>query len=412
MMKASEIQNTHLSSGETMLLSITRSMGRAPVVMALDAVASVVAYACMLRFVVPALGASSVQIIAHLLWLALVTVIGSRMLNVYNRSWRFISFSDLSAFIKLVALITLSMLPVIWFLSPRFLLAYLSFFPLVLSALIIAPRLLVRSYFNPTRNLASRMTPLLIAGAGWTTEAFVRATGQMSGGHVYRPVGILARSPAEIGRTIHGVPIVGTYDQLSRVTRDLNRRGIHLRHLALSSCRGEIDASTYDHLRKTAQDLSLQVARLPRITELEHSSARSTDLIPAPIADLLGRTEIHLNSFEVNRLISGRRVLITGAGGTIGSELSRQIARIEPRRLLLLDNSEYNLYRIELEIRKSGRGEILDCLLCDVRDPFRVGEIFARYQPEIVFHAAAVKHVPIVEQNLSEGVLNECSRDL
>jgi O-antigen biosynthesis protein WbqV len=146
--------------------------------------------------------------------------------------------------------------------------------------------------------------------------------------------------------------------------------------------------------------------RLPRVTDLEQPEAPSATLKPLSIFDLLGRRPGAARHDELGqRLIAGARVLVTGAGGTIGSELSRQIAKLSPAELVLLDNCEYNSYRIALELAEAGQGGVVQSLICDVRDSMRVRQIIGDHRPEIIFHAAALKHVTAVENNPAEGVL-------
>ncbi|HET6519071.1 MAG TPA: polysaccharide biosynthesis protein [Geminicoccaceae bacterium] len=135
------------------------------------------------------------------------------------------------------------------------------------------------------------------------------------------------------------------------------------------------------------------------------AAAGRLDLRTIAPEDLLGRPQVAPDRAASDRLISGRRVLVTGAGGTIGGELCRQIAALRPAELVLLDHGEFNLYRIELELRERTPGAAVEALIGDVRDAGRVERIFAEHRPELVFHAAALKHVPLVEANPVEGVL-------
>ena len=126
---------------------------------------------------------------------------------------------------------------------------------------------------------------------------------------------------------------------------------------------------------------------------------------PIALEDLLGRPQNVLNRGAMKALVSGRRVLVTGAGGTIGSELVRQLAEIGPARLVLLDYSEFNLYAIEIELHERAPGLAVRAVLSDVRDRDRIEALFGEERPELVFHAAALKHVPMVEAHPLEGVL-------
>ena len=146
------------------------------------------------------------------------------------------------------------------------------------------------------------------------------------------------------------------------------------------------------------------MARLPSLSDFRSDVSAEMVVKPIDVEDLLGRPQTSLDPASVSNLISGRRILVTGAGGSIGSELVRQLAKLSPSHLILLDSSEYNLFKIDLEISNSFSRLPRSALISDVRDPNRVKEIFRQVTPEIVFHAAALKHVPMVETNVLEGI--------
>ena len=155
-----------------------------------------------------------------------------------------------------------------------------------------------------------------------------------------------------------------------------------------------------------ADELGISLARLPRLTDFQQTLGDATRQIePVALEDLLGRPQTVLDRAAMRALIAGRRVLVTGAGGTIGAELARQIASFAPERLALFDNGEYALYTIDREIAERFPALPRTALVGDVRDRRRVNEAMALERPELVFHAAALKHVPIVEANPSEGIL-------
>ncbi|MBQ5515984.1 MAG: polysaccharide biosynthesis protein [Acetobacter sp.] len=129
------------------------------------------------------------------------------------------------------------------------------------------------------------------------------------------------------------------------------------------------------------------------------------DLCPMPCEDLLGRPQTPIDNKGIERLVQGRVVLITGAGGTIGAELARQIARLSPKKLVLLDHGEFALWRIDIELTKHTPQTSRDIIIANVRDEWRLNEVMQTFSPELVFHAAALKHVPMVEANPTEGIL-------
>src|SRR5262249_4796105 len=167
-----------------------------------------------------------------------------------------------------------------------------------------------------------------------------------------------------------------------------------------------LDGAAIRRLFDRADALAIPLARLPRVTELRQGMADPART-PQPIAieDLLGRPQAVLDREAMARLIRGRRIVVTGAGGTIGSELARQIAMLMPAALVLFDNSEVLLYAIDLELRQHHPRLTLRPRLGDARTRLRLDDAFAAESPQIVFHAAALKHVPMVETNPGEGVL-------
>ncbi|MFQ5467407.1 MAG: UDP-N-acetylglucosamine 4,6-dehydratase family protein, partial [Kiloniellaceae bacterium] len=164
--------------------------------------------------------------------------------------------------------------------------------------------------------------------------------------------------------------------------------------------RGELES-----LLDVADGYGMTMARLPRLTEFRSDEDQRIELRPVAIEDLLGRTRTKLDRAAMRRLIEGRRVLVTGAGGSIGAELARQVAGFDPARLSLLDHSEYLLYTIDMEIADSHPDLPRAAILANVRDGARLARAVAEETPELVFHAAALKHVPMVETNPVEAVL-------
>jgi O-antigen biosynthesis protein WbqV len=183
----------------------------------------------------------------------------------------------------------------------------------------------------------------------------------------------------------------------------LDRRDQRPQRLIMTS---RLDGPAVRGLLDAADELGIPLARLPRLTEFQETTDDNSDRIePVAIEDLLGRPQAVLDRPGMAALIAGRRVLVTGAGGTIGSELVRQIAAFGPARLALVDNGEFALYSIDRELMEQHPDLPRSALLGDVRDRKRVDEVMGAERPELVFHAAALKHVPMVEANPAEGVL-------
>jgi len=200
------------------------------------------------------------------------------------------------------------------------------------------------------------------------------------------------------------VEVLGTTDEIPIIFNDLARLGQKPQRLVITSER--VEKHDLEALLTVADSLGMTLARLPSLTDFKKGLTGSNEISikPIDVEDLLGRPQTSLDSREMRDLITKRRVLITGAGGSIGSELVRQIANYIPSKIILVENSEFNLYKIDMELSNKNPGVTRHALIGDVRDRQRMFQIFKQYKPELVFHAAALKHVPMVEFNMFEGM--------
>ena len=232
---------------------------------------------------------------------------------------------------------------------------------------------------------------VLIVGAGASAGALVRELVRDEESSV-RVLALLDDDPRKLGRRLNDVPIVGTIDDLVRIGRELE---IDQVLLAIPSATSPLVRRVAD----AAADLGAALKVLPRVSELMNGRPQVRDIRDLSIDDLLGREQIATDLASVQALIHGRRVLVTGGGGSIGSEIARQVAAYDPACLLLLDNDETHLFDVSNEIE----GACVQILL-DVRDRERVRQLIADQRPDIIFHAAAHKHVPLLEAHPCEAV--------
>lgn len=158
-------------------------------------------------------------------------------------------------------------------------------------------------------------------------------------------------------------------------------------------------------LLNLCDNLKLDIARLPKLTEFNKNSGNGIDIKPISVEDLLGRSQISLDRIAMHNFIKNRRIMITGAGGSIGGELVRQVAAFNPSHLTVIDHSEYLLYKITLELTEKFPNSSFKAILADVSDPIRSYQVVEDEKPDVIFHAAALKHVPIAEQNPDETIL-------
>jgi FlaA1/EpsC-like NDP-sugar epimerase len=330
--------------------------------------------------------------------------------GLYRGIWRFASLPDLFNITRAVSLTVLVFLPVMFVLTrletfPRSILLIDWF---VLIALLGGPRLAYRLFKDRgldhiLERVKHQNVPVLLISAKDGADTFIREM-RRNPRAVYRVVGVLADTPSRVGREIYRVPILGTIDALDTVVAQLDRRGKRPQKLIVTA--QNLPGEQIRRLLDRADALAIPLARLPRLTDFERNLDNpERALEPIALEDLLGRPQAVLDRDGMARLIRGRRILVTGAGGTIGSELARQIAALSPSRLILLDNGEFALYGIEIELRERFPGLSPVPLLRDVRDRAQIDGVIDAEKPEIIFHAAALKHLPMVEANPIEGVL-------
>jgi len=330
--------------------------------------------------------------------------------GLYRGIWRYASLPDLVNIARAATLTELVFLPVMFLFTrldtlPR---SFLLIDWLVLIALLGGPRLGYRAFKDRgldhllERGRGARV-PVLLISTKDGADTFIRETVRDRNA-VYRVIGMLSDTPSRVGRQIYGVPVLGTIDALETVVAALDRRGRRPQKLVITA-QGLSGEEVRDLLDR-ADALAIPLARLPRLTEFQQTRADAPRTIePIALEDLLGRPQAVLDREAMASLICGRRILVTGAGGTIGSELARQIAALSPARLVLVDNGEFLLYAIDGELRERWPELAIHPLLADVRERSRVDAAIAGEQPQIVFHAAALKQVPMVEANPIEGVL-------
>ena len=340
---------------------------------------------------------------------AVIAGITFHCFGMYRGVWRYASTIDLLNIAKAVTTAILIFFPLIFTLNrldvvPRSV-------PFIQWCLLIValggPRFayrLLRDRPLWPRTAGAPAVPVLLLGGGNAAEQFIRAS--RADPHVpFRVVGVLDDGAGLQGRQIHGTAVLGRFADLPAIVARLADQNVCVQRLILTDP-AVIDDATKRRLFEQAGELGLSVARPPRLTELQDATQDSPiRLQPVTLEDLVGRAQFAHEQAALDQLIGGRRVLITGAGGTIGSELTRQIAALRPCQLILLDSSEFNLYAIDLELRERCPSVCFRPVLCDIRDRDRVMGIFAAERPELVFHAAALKHVPMVEMNPSEGIL-------
>lgn len=344
-----------------------------------------------------------------MLLMAAIAAVVFWSLGLYRGIWRYASVNDLIALTRASTIVILVFVPTLFVLTradalPRSV-PVINWFLLLF--MIGGPRFVYRIIKDRRHGLLQsgddpKAVPVLLVGAGDGAELFIRAV-HRSKTQLYRAVGMVSEGAGRVGRNIHGIAVLGTFAEIPAIVAKLASAGERPQRLILT--RDNMDGATVRKLVATADTLGMTVARMPRLVEFRDGAAEKFEVRPIAIEDLLGRPQTVLDRDSMRRLIAGRRVLVTGAGGTIGSELVRQICGLAPAHIALLDSGEFNLYKIDLEVAETYPDLVREAVLADIRDRARLEQVMGDLRPELVFHAAALKHVPMVEANPFEGVL-------
>ncbi|MBL8630456.1 MAG: polysaccharide biosynthesis protein [Rhodospirillaceae bacterium] len=326
--------------------------------------------------------------------------------GLYRHVWEYVSTKDAANVLKSATFSILVFLPALFLATrleafPRSL-PVITWFVLVL--FLAGPRLVLRlardRQFGGWKANGDG-TPILLIGAGPDAEQFLRAVQKMPTA-AYRILGMVTADPKRIGQLIQGIEVLGLDRDLSTIIVKLARRGLKPERIVV--VRGKVTGAELTRFLDIAEAHGCTLARVPPAAELRDYDDVALKPRPIAITDVLGRSQLKLDRAAMANLVRGRRVLITGAGGSIGAELVRQVVAIGPNHLTLLDNGEFNLYNIDRDIRDWRPNQSMNTILADVRDAGRIKDIFAKEKPDLVFHAAALKHVPLVELNVLEGL--------
>lgn len=242
---------------------------------------------------------------------------------------------------------------------------------------------------------------VILFGAGEAGEQLARSIRRDPVSH-YNVVAFLDDAPQHRNLRLEGVPVKGTREDLGAVARET---GAQTMIVAIASA----DARLLNDLAERAARADVHLLVLPPVSQLMGHSAGVTDIREVDEADLLGRAVVHTDASSISDMVHGKRILITGAGGSIGSELARKLHPFGPARMFLLDRDESALHAVQLSIHGIALLEAEDLVLADIRDAERIDQVFAMHRPEIVFHAAALKHLPLLEHAPQEAVKTNVS---
>jgi FlaA1/EpsC-like NDP-sugar epimerase len=322
----------------------------------------------------------------------------------YDRWWRYVSVRDMWGAARGVTIATLLAGLTVYFFSPvsqvRLPRSVAILDWLLLLGLVAGTRLLARTVIErPGTGLVARGKKVLVVGAGDAGQLVIREL-QRSRQLGYTPIGLIDDDRRKKNLRVHGVRVLGTTDDLPHILRD-NKPDEVL--IALPSASGEVRQRIVNHTREG----NVPVKTLPGLYELiSGESELATQIRPVQVEDVLGREPVEVDLDASAAYVRDQTVLVTGAGGSIGSELCRQIARLGPQRLVLVDQGETPLFEIERELVDERGFTASVPVLADCKSRTKMRQVFDRYRPSVVFHASAYKHVALMEANPLECVRN------
>jgi len=330
------------------------------------------------------------------------------LFGLHASKWRFTSLPDLFNIVRASTVLAISLLVLDYILvSPQ---VYGQYFfgkiTIVLywflqMAFLAGSRIAYRQfrYVRTQQHVrGEHSVPTLLLGRAADAEVLLRAIESGAVSRV-RPVGILSPSLADRGQSMRGIPVVGSLDDLEQVIRDSEARGTHIGRLIFTPSALVPEAAPESTLMR-ARRLGLQTSRLPALTD----GPEAVQLTPVAVEDLLLRPSVTIDYRRLENVVRGKSIIVTGGGGSIGAEICDRMVTFGAARLLVVEHSEVALHAIVEALRLKGGHAEIDGRIADVRDRERIMRVFADFKPDVVFHAAALKHVPLLERDWGEGI--------
>lgn len=373
-----------------------------PTVVAIHAAAAASAYtaAFALRFDGNIPGSELPALVATLPALVISRLVALRLFNVFRASWRHVGVNDLLALLKasVVGTMLFVCLQLLWE-HPNVPRSVFGIDWLLFLLMAAGVRIFVRCAHEGRFSLrapSGRRT--IIIGAGAAAERFLREN-ERDGEHRLHVVALLDDDPNVRNVLLHGRKVLGPIDRVAALARELQGE---LLVIAIPSATGE----QMRRIVRLCAEAGIEYKTVPSLQDMVGGTALVEQLRSVQVEDLLGRDPVHLELDRVERDLGGRCVLVSGGAGSIGSELARQVAGFAPSRLVIVDQGESPLYFVHLELAAAYPALEVVPVVGDITNRRRMAEVFARYRPDLVFHAAAYKHVPLCEDNIAEAVHN------
>lgn len=337
---------------------------------------------------------------------ALIVPLTFYFFNIYKRPWRYFAISDLWFLVRTCLLANIFLFIIVFIFNrldniPR-LVILLNFFTLTCST--CSARIIYRSIIEKLSNSLNnkvKKIPILFAGTGDDADSFIRDTERKNS--VYKVVGLISENKKYFEKFfIRGVPVLGKLENLKKILDSTEIRRSAPQRLVISAYL--IQSLNITEIIKIVERKGMKVGRASAPNEIVEGKNQTSIFKEISLEDLLGRRQNRLNTKKIQSLIANRVVLVTGAGGSIGSELALRISQFKPKSLLLIDSNENAVYELKQKINTKQNDYINKYLCSNIRNKDEIKKIFASFKPEIIFHAAALKHVTICEENISEAI--------
>lgn len=346
-----------------------------------------------------------VQLLYNTVVLSLfVYLVTFNILDVYRNITRFENGIDYIKYIGL-SIFSGAIVILIKFLFKAPLMGYkeIVFATILIAVAIVSYRVIIRfllNEINPIEKERTERKNLLIIGAGEAANEIIKTVKNTMKGY-YNIVGLIDDNPNKMNYAISGIKILGIRDDIAEICKQYK---VDVIFFSISN----IDNKNKKEILNICQETGVKIRVLPSVADIIKNKSLLQNLRDVEIEDLLGREPITLANENIGKLIKGKSILVTGGGGSIGSELCRQIAKFNPSRLIIFDIYENNLYNIEMELKQNHYDEKFEivAIVGSVRDKKRLEQVFKKYNPYLVFHAAAHKHVPLMEVSPLEAIKN------
>ncbi|AWZ49124.1 polysaccharide biosynthesis protein [Hathewaya limosa] len=337
-----------------------------------------------------------------------ITIFFNKVFNLYNSIWKYASVEELISIIYSVSISNIFFIIYSYFINYKLFESNYYRFPFtvhiifwILSIVSLGGTRFVYRIIEDKKaqklNKKARKN-LIIIGAGDAAALIIKEIGRNTELN-YKIIGLIDDDRDKVGKRINSIPVLGGRNDILSITR---KKHIDEIIFAIPS----VDASTKSEIISICKETKCRLRTLPSMDEVIDGKFNMSKIRDVNIEDLLGREEIKLDNSNISNFIKDKVVLVTGGGGSIGSELCRQIVKFSPSKLLILDIYENNVYDVQMELNYTYPNLKKEVIIASIRDKKRLEEIFEEYKPAVVFHAAAHKHVPLMEDNPAEAIKN------